>query len=90
MELIVRIPDKAAGILPAQNGDFAREMLEGYALEGYKTGKFTAHQIGEILGLETGMEIDEFLKAHNVPLEITLEDLEEGRKALDRLLGIGK
>ena len=87
MELIVRIPDEAAAILTAQNGDLAREVLEGYALEGYKSGKLTAHQVGELLGFETGMEVDAFLKAHNVPLEMTLEDLVEGRKALDALLG---
>lgn len=87
MDLIVHIPDKAVGILPAQNGDLAREILEGYVLEGYKSGKFTAHQLGELLGLETGMEVDEFLKEHNVPLEVTVEDLKEGRKAMDRLLG---
>jgi len=87
MELIVRIPDEAAAILTTQNGDLAREVLEGYALEGYKSGKLTAHQVGELLGFETGMEVDAFLKAHNVPLEMTLEDLVEGRKALDALLG---
>lgn len=87
MELIVHIPDKAAAILSAQNGDLAREILEGYALEGYRSGRLTAYQVQELLGFETGMEVDAFLKLHNVPLEMTLEDLEEGRKALDALLG---
>ena len=50
-------------------------------------GKLTANQVQELLGFETGMEVDAFLKAHGVPLEMTLEDLEEGRKSLDALLG---
>jgi hypothetical protein len=33
------------------------------------------------------MEVDAFLKAHDVPLDMTLEDIEEGRKSLDALLG---
>jgi hypothetical protein len=33
------------------------------------------------------MEVDAFLKAHGVTLEMTLEDLEEGRQSLDALLG---
>ena len=88
MELVVRIPDQAAVILSAQNVDLAREVLEGYALEGYRSGKLTAYQVQELLGFETGMEVDAFLSLHNIPLEMTLEDLEEGRKALDALLGI--
>ncbi len=87
MELIVRIPDNAAAILSTQNGDLAREVLEGYVLEGYRSGRLTAYQVQELLGFETGMDVDAFLNLHNVPLEMTLEDLEEGRKALDALLG---
>ena len=87
MELVVQIPDTVVATLPSQNGDLARDLLESYALEGYKSGKLTAYQVQELLGLETGMEVDAFLKAHRVALEITLEDLEEGRKSLDALLG---
>ena len=85
MELIVHIPDKAAAVLSTQSGDFAREVLEGYALESYRSGRLTAYQLQELLGFETGIEVDEFLNLHNAPLEMTLEDLEEGRKALDAL-----
>jgi len=70
-----------------RNGDRARDLLESYVLEGYKSGRLTAGEIQELLDFETGMEVDAFLKAHSVPLEITLEDLEEGRKALDVLVG---
>ena len=63
-----------------------RNLLESDALEGYRSGRLTAHQVQELLGFETGMDVDAFLKAHDVPLEITLEDLEEGRKSLDALL----
>lgn len=64
-----------------------RNLLESYALDGYTSGRLTAHQVQELLGLETGMEVDAFLKAHGIPLEMTFEDLEEGRKSLDALLG---
>jgi hypothetical protein len=87
MELVVQIPDTIVATLPSQNGDLARDLLESYALEGYKFGKLTAYQVQELLGLETRMEVDAFLKAHDVPLDMTLEDIEEGRKSLDALLG---
>ena len=87
MELVVQIPDTVVATLPSQNGDLARDLVQSYALEGYKSGKLTAYQVQELLGFETRMEVDAFLKAHDVPLEMTIEDLEEGRKALDALLG---
>lgn len=87
MELVVHIPDEVVATLPTQDGDLARDLLESHALEGYKSGKLTAYQVQELLGFETRMGVDIFLKAHGVPLEMTLEDLEEGRKALDSLLG---
>jgi hypothetical protein len=87
MELVVQIPDTVVATLPSQNGDLARDLLESYALQGYKSGKLTAYQVQELLGLETSMEVDAFLKAHEIPLEMTIEDLEEGRKSLDALLG---
>lgn len=87
MEVVVHISDSVVATLPSQVGDLARDLLESYALEGYKSGKLTAYQMQELLGLETRMEVDAFLKAHGVPLEMTLEDLEEGRKSLDALLG---
>jgi len=87
MEVVVHISDSVVAKLPSQDGDLARDLLESYALEGYKSGKLTAYQMQELLGLETKMEVDAFLKAHGVPLEMAFEDLEEGRKALDALLG---
>lgn len=52
-------------------------MLEAYALEGYKSGQLSAHQVQEILGFETPMEVDGFLKGHGVYLDYTEQDLEE-------------
>jgi hypothetical protein len=87
MEVVVHISDSIVASLPTRNGDLARDLLESYALEGYKSGMLTSNQVQELLSFETGMEVDAFLKSHGIPLEMTLEDLEAGRKALDALLG---
>jgi len=50
MEVTVHIPDEAAADLPDNNGEMPRKLLEAYALEGYKSGELTAHQIKELLG----------------------------------------
>jgi len=85
MEVRMNIPDDIAVQLQA-NGDMARRLLEMAALEGYKSGELTAHQLREMLGFDTRMEVDGFLKAHGVALEYTLEDFVRERAALDALL----
>ncbi|HEY3137916.1 MAG TPA: UPF0175 family protein [Blastocatellia bacterium] len=57
MEVVVHISDSVVATLPSQEGDLARDLLESYALGGYKSGKLTAYQMQELLGLETRMEL---------------------------------
>ena len=57
------------------------------ALEGYKSGALTAYQVQHMLGLQSRVEVDGFLKSHGVTLEVSIEDLERDRAALDALLG---
>ncbi len=77
MEIRIQIPDDVAARIQADGDDLSRTMLEAYALEGYKSGQFSAYQVQEILGFETPMEVDGFLKSHGVYLDYSEEDLEE-------------
>lgn len=77
MEVRIQIPDEVAAQIQTDGGDLPRSVLEAYALEGYKSGQLTAYQVQEILGFETPMEVDGFLKSHGVYLDITEEALEE-------------
>jgi len=45
--------------------------------EGYKFGQLSAYQVQEVLGFDTPMEVDGFLKSHGVYLDYTEETLEE-------------
>jgi hypothetical protein len=45
----------------------------------------TDPQVRQLLGFETRDELDDFLKAHEVWLNFTREDLERERAALRRL-----
>lgn len=64
----------------------SRETLETLALEGYSSGELTAYQVQRLLGFESRMEVDGFLKARGVPLDYSLADLERDREALRTLL----
>lgn len=83
MEVTLHIPDEVAQRLSAAGGDLSR--LEASSLEEYKAGRLTEAQSRQLLGLQTRNELDGFLKAHEVGLNYTREDLERERAALRRL-----
>ncbi len=69
-------PDDLTGSFEATLTNVSREALEALALEGYKSGELTAYQVEQMLGLESRVEVDGFLKDKDVPMEYSLEDLE--------------
>jgi uncharacterized protein UPF0175 len=77
MEVRIQIPDEVAAQIQSNGGDLPRNVLEAYALEGYKSGQLSADQVQQVLGFETPMEVDGFLKSHGVYLDFTEETLEE-------------
>lgn len=84
MNVSVKIPEEIFR-LPSQ--DVARQILETFALEGFKAGKLTTYQVRRILGYETRFEVHEFLARHGVPwVDYPVEDLERERRVLRELL----
>jgi hypothetical protein len=61
MQITVQLPDDLA-----QHADPAREALEAFAIEGYRTGALSTHQTRILLGFGTRYELDGFLKSHQV------------------------
>jgi hypothetical protein len=88
MEVTLHIPDDVAKRLAAAGGDIPRRALEAFGLGEYKAGRLTDAQLRELLGFQTRDELDGFLKAHELWLNYTSEDLERERAALRRL-GLG-
>jgi hypothetical protein len=85
MEVTVNIPDDLAKQMESR-GDIPRKLLEAFALEGIKSGDLTAYHVGRLLGFETRMEVDGFLKVHGVYLDYTEDELDEERDAVRSLL----
>ena len=80
----MQIPDDLADRMRA-GGDLSRRALEALAAEEYKHGRLTKPDLRRLLGFEISHQIDEFLKAHEVFEDYTLEDLEREREGLRRL-----
>jgi predicted HTH domain antitoxin len=85
MEVTINLPEDVAEVFLKNGESIEREVLEATALEGYREGKLSHAQVGRMLGLSR-FETDDFLKAHNVPPGYTIEDLEQDRRTLDKLL----
>lgn len=84
--ITLELPESIAENLGISKNDLSRAALEAIALEGYRSDRLTGFQVREIMGFETGLELDAFLKAHRIDLEYSFEDLEREQAALDRLL----
>jgi hypothetical protein len=50
------------------------------ALEGVRSGKFTVSQARRLFGIGSQYEMDGFLKAHGVFLNLTLDDVRKDRE----------
>jgi hypothetical protein len=53
--------------------------------EEYRANRLTKPDLRQLLGFETGQEIDGFLKAHEIYDSITLDELNGQLEMLDRL-----
>ena len=79
----LHLPDELLEALAAPPGvDISREALEALAAEAYREQRISLSQLRGLLGYETRMEVDAFLKARGVELEYTSEDLERDRRTL--------
>jgi hypothetical protein len=85
MQVAIDLPDDIAGHLQEQWGNVPRHILESLALAWYQSGALNEEQIRRLLGYSTRLRVHAFLKEHGVPLQYTLEDLEEDRATHERL-----
>src|ERR1035437_2123072 len=80
-QLTLNLPDELSAALAPSGQDLPRAAFEAIALEAYRERKLTTAQLRRLLGFETRMEVDGFLKERGGELEYTLEDLERDREA---------
>ncbi|HEX8844515.1 MAG TPA: UPF0175 family protein [Pyrinomonadaceae bacterium] len=80
MSVTIELPKEIEQQLETEWGNLPRRALEAVALEGYRSGALTLAQLRRMLGFETRMEADAFLKEHGVYLDYSLEDLERDRE----------
>lgn len=85
MQITLELPEDIAHGLEAKWHDLSRAALESLALEAYRSQTLSAAQIRRLLGFETRMQLDAFLKEHEVFDEMTPEDFARDRETLQRI-----
>jgi hypothetical protein len=84
MQITIELPEDIAVGLESKWKDLPRAALESLALEAYRSRALTAGQLPRLLGFETRMQLDAFLKEHEV-YDFTAADFEQDRETLCQL-----
>jgi len=80
MQITVEVPDDLT-----RHPNPAREVLEAFAIGGYRSGALSTYETRLLLGFETREELDGFLKRHDVwERAYSVEDLERDAAGFER------
>jgi len=81
MQIKFELPEDIAQGLKAKWTDLPRVALESLALEAYRSNSLSAAQLRRLLGFETRMQVDAFLKDHEL-YDFTTVDFEQDCETL--------
>jgi hypothetical protein len=81
MQVKFELPEDIAQGLKTKWANLPRAALESLALEAYRSHAITAAQLRRLLGFETRVQVDDFLKQHEV-YDFTVEDFKLDCEAL--------
>ena len=76
MTVRVDLPEDVSAALEQRWGNVPRHLLETIAVEGYRTRDLTRSQVRRLLGFETSLQVDDFMKLADVPFPYGPEDFE--------------
>ena len=85
MKLVIEIPDSIADRMEAKWGNIEKRALELLAADAYRAKAINSAQVGRMLNLSTGLQVDALLKQEGVPLHYTEADFEQDIQTLREL-----
>lgn len=86
MQVAIELPEDIGEELQAKWKDLPRAALEAIALEGYRSGALTESQVRRMLGFESRMRVNAFLKDHAAYYEYRPTEIEDEIESNHRLL----
>ena len=85
MAVKIELPEDIEHHLTKEWGDLPRHALETLAAEGYRARVLSRSQVRRMLGFETGVEVDEFMRRAGVPFDYSVQDFESDGETSERL-----
>ena len=84
MRITLELPEDIAQGLGSRWKDLPRAALESLILEAYRSHALTAAQLRRLLGFGTRLQLDDFLKEHEV-YDFAVEDFTQDCETLRQL-----
>ena len=85
MQITITVPDELIAGFGGDPDTIRRLALEAFGIEGYRSSRLSAFQVGQMLGHESRWETENFLSAHGVWPGTTVADLEAEFHSLEKL-----
>jgi hypothetical protein len=85
VQITIDIPDDLVGQYLPPGKDAARAVMEDALVQAYREDRISGRQLMEALGIPTRYDLDGFLKARQVWIEYTAEELEQERRVSQAL-----
>ena len=79
MQITIELPEDIGVRLESKWKDLPRAALESLALEAYRSRALTAAKLRRLLVFETQMQVDAFLKEHEI-FDYSAADFEQDRE----------
>jgi hypothetical protein len=86
VQLAIELPEDIGEELRAKWKDLPGAALQALAVEGYRSGALTESQVRRLLGFESRMRVDQFLKDHGLYYDYSQTELEGEIESNERLL----
>lgn len=87
VEVTIQLPESLAKTFGATPEIRSRRLSEDVAIEEYRLGHLSQRQVGELLGLDY-WQTEQFLTERNVPLNYSIQDLQQDRATLAQILNL--
>jgi predicted HTH domain antitoxin len=85
MKVTVNMPDQVARQWGDTPDTIGRHVIEDAAIEGYRAGRLSHRQVGELLGFDY-WQTEMFLKERGVPMNYSTADLDADKATFERIL----
>jgi len=76
MTVTLDIPDDLASAIGGGAGDVRRAVLEGFAVEAYRSGRLSCAEVRQLLGLASRWEAEDFLSRHGAWPDPSVAEIE--------------